>query len=63
MKTAMVLKTPLKQWLTVHNLFSLKEAGNHKVSHLRKIHKVDAKLNLLRRVHIAHRTMNGAEQH
>eukprot|EP00957_Ditylum_brightwellii_P030767 2331400-Ditylum_brightwellii.AAC.1 len=63
MRTAMVLKTPLKQWLTVHNLFLLKEAGNHKVSGFRKIHKVDAELNLLRRVHIAHWTMNGAEQH
>eukprot|EP00957_Ditylum_brightwellii_P014049 1059290-Ditylum_brightwellii.AAC.1 len=59
----MVQMTPLQRWLPIHNLFILKEVGNHKVSRLRKIHKVDAELNLIRRTHISHHTMNGAERH
>eukprot|EP00957_Ditylum_brightwellii_P182604 13909304-Ditylum_brightwellii.AAC.1 len=37
--------------------------GNHKVSRLRNIQKVDAELNLLRRLHISHRKMNTTEKH
>eukprot|EP00957_Ditylum_brightwellii_P196430 14966067-Ditylum_brightwellii.AAC.2 len=59
----MVQMKPLQRWLPVHNLFILKEVGDHKVSRLRNIHKVDAELNLLRQTHISHRTMNGAERH
>eukprot|EP00957_Ditylum_brightwellii_P079935 6079591-Ditylum_brightwellii.AAC.1 len=47
--------------VTVHNLFMLKEVGNHMISRLCTIHKLDAELNLLRRLFIAHRPMKGAE--
>eukprot|EP00978_Attheya_sp_CCMP212_P015195 scaffold39147_cov55-Attheya_sp.AAC.8 len=41
--------SPLRRWNTVHKICIRKEAGNLKIHRPRIIHKLDAKLNLIRR--------------
>ena len=62
LRTAILQMSPMKRWLTVHNLFILKESGNHKISRSRTLHKLDAELNLMRRTYIAHRSTQQAER-
>ena len=51
----------MTRWQTVHNIFIRKDKDNANIKRLRAIHKIDAKLNLIRRELIAKRLLRHAE--
>jgi hypothetical protein len=62
-QVAIIASIPLRRWTTVHNIFIRKEPGNMKIGKLRVIHKLDTKLNLLRREFVTRRVMKNLEKH
>eukprot|EP00957_Ditylum_brightwellii_P188740 14366920-Ditylum_brightwellii.AAC.1 len=52
----------LPRWVTVHNLYIQKQAGNFKLHRLQTIHKLESEVNLLRREVIACQLMNNVEK-
>ena len=54
---------PFEKWETVHSMFILKENGNYKLNQQRTLHKLQSRLNMLRRSYQAKRMMNNMEKY